>query len=225
MSEFDREDGLSRRGTRVHDWAGAGLLWTVSGGVPAPTVWSPRPAGEARGLRFVQISDSHVGFDKPANPNARGTSGGGRQDHGDAGEARLHHPHRRHQPLSKADEFDNADQIIKAAGCDVHYVPGEHDVLDEDGKALSASATARAPRAGLVQLRSTGVHFVGLVNVVNLKAGGLGNLGPEQLAWLEEDLKGRSLARRSWCSPTSRSGRSIRNGAGAPRIAPRRWRS
>jgi hypothetical protein len=66
------------------------------------------------------------------------------------------------------------------------------------------------------------VHFIGLVNVVDLKAGGLGNLGAEQLAWLEDDLKGTSIAtRRSSCSPISRCGPSIRNGAGAPRTAPR----
>ncbi|HWH56684.1 MAG TPA: hypothetical protein VN682_03580, partial [Terriglobales bacterium] len=34
-----------------------------------------------------------------------------------------------------------------------------------------------------------GAHFVGLVNVMNLKAGGLGNLGHEQLEWLEDDLR------------------------------------
>ena len=63
------------------------------------------------------------------------------------------------------------------------------------------------------------MHFVGLVNVVNLKAGGLGNLGDEQLAWLEDDLKAAPPRRRSWCSRTSRCGSSIRSGAGAPTTA------
>ena len=35
-----------------------------------------------------------------------------------------------------------------------------------------------------------GVHFIGLVNVMNLKAGGLGVLGPDQLDWLKKDVAG-----------------------------------
>jgi len=38
------------------------------------------------------------------------------------------------------------------------------------------------------------VHFVGLVNVMDIKEGGLGVLGREQLEWLENDLKGRSTS-------------------------------
>jgi 3',5'-cyclic AMP phosphodiesterase CpdA len=38
------------------------------------------------------------------------------------------------------------------------------------------------------------VHFIGLVNVVDLKAGGLGNFGGEQLEWLAADVKDRSAS-------------------------------
>jgi len=53
-------------------WAGTGVLWTLAGGVPKSSLLGSAQAAEA-GFSFLQISDSHVGFDKPANPNALGT--------------------------------------------------------------------------------------------------------------------------------------------------------
>src|SRR5258705_11023356 len=76
---------------------------------------------------------------------------------------------------------------------DGHYVPGEHDVIDEGtGKAYLERYGNGARGAGWYSFDQSGVHFVGLVNVVNLKAGGMGNLGDEQLAWLADDLEGKS---------------------------------
>jgi 3',5'-cyclic AMP phosphodiesterase CpdA len=95
--------------------------------------------------------------------------------------------------LSRASEFDNADQVIGKAKLDVHYVPGEHDVIDEDrGKAYLDRYGKNAKGAGWYSFDQAGVHFIGLVNVLDLKAGGLGNLGDEQLAWLEDDVRGKS---------------------------------
>src|SRR5438445_847950 len=76
MSDHDhRDDGVSRR--RVLEcmtWAGTGVLWTISGGVPRSMgLVGSAQAAEPAGMTFLQISDSHVGFDKPANPNALGT--------------------------------------------------------------------------------------------------------------------------------------------------------
>jgi 3',5'-cyclic AMP phosphodiesterase CpdA len=96
--------------------------------------------------------------------------------------------------LSKVAEFDDADRIISQARLDVHYVPGEHDVLDEGVKLYKDRYGRGAKGAGWYSFDANGVHFVGLVNVVDLKAGGLGNLGGEQLAWLEADLKDRSAS-------------------------------
>jgi 3',5'-cyclic AMP phosphodiesterase CpdA len=96
--------------------------------------------------------------------------------------------------LSKPAEFDDADRIISDARLDVHYVPGEHDVIDEDQQLYRERYGRGAKGAGWYSFDANGVHFVGLVNVVNLKAGGLGNLGNEQLAWLEDDLKARSAS-------------------------------
>jgi hypothetical protein len=73
----DRDDGhgVSRRKIlECMTWAGTGVLWTVAGGMPRSMgIIGEATGAEASGLSFLQISDSHVGFDKPANPNALGT--------------------------------------------------------------------------------------------------------------------------------------------------------
>ena len=97
--------------------------------------------------------------------------------------------------LSKPEEFDGVEQILKSASAkDVFYVPGEHDVIDEGAKLYGERYGRGTKGAGWYSFDAGGVHFVGLVNVVNLKAGGLGNLGNDQLAWLEGDLKDRSAS-------------------------------
>ena len=125
--------------------------------------------------------------------------------------------------LSKDKEFDDADQLIKEAGLPVFYVPGEHDLLDdEQGKAYLDRYGKGTRGAGWYSFDQEGVHYIGLVNVVNLKAGGLGNLGAEQLDWLRTTSPACRRARRSSSSRTSPCGPSIRSGAGAPPTAPRR---
>jgi 3',5'-cyclic AMP phosphodiesterase CpdA len=97
--------------------------------------------------------------------------------------------------LSKPKQWDDADQVIGAAKLDVHYVPGEHDVVDESqGKAYMERYGKNAKGAGWYSFDQAGVHFIGLVNVVDLKAGGMGNLGADQLAWLKDDLAGKSAS-------------------------------
>jgi 3',5'-cyclic-AMP phosphodiesterase len=186
---MDRREALT-----CMTWAGTGLLWGLSGGIPLTTgLIGDAMAAPAQGpFAFLQISDSHVGFNKPANPDALGT----------LREAiakikalpskpafMLHTGDITH--LSKDEEFDHADQIIKEAGIPVFYVPGEHDVLDEErGKAFMARYGKNAKGAGWQSFDLNGVHYIGLVNVMDLKAGGLGNLGADQLAWLEKDVAG-----------------------------------
>jgi len=93
--------------------------------------------------------------------------------------------------LSKPEEFDTVDQILKGAVAkQVFFVPGEHDTIGDDGKQYLERYGKSAQGDGWHSFDAKGVHFVGLVNVLNLKAGGLGTLGPAQLAWLENDLKG-----------------------------------
>jgi 3',5'-cyclic AMP phosphodiesterase CpdA len=197
MSESDRDDGVSRRKVlECMTWVGTGVLWTVAGGVPHSLgLMGEANAQEVRGLSFLQISDSHVGFDKPANPNALGTL--------EEAIAKVNALPKKPafmihtgdiSHLSLESQFDDADRIISQSRLDVHYVPGEHDFLDPDQKFYRERYAKAAKGEGWYSFDANGVHFIGLVNVVNLKAGGLGFLGPDQLEWLEDDLKGRSAS-------------------------------
>jgi len=148
--------------------------------------------GDMKGeLSFVQISDSHMGFNKPANPDVAGTLKAAVEKINSpavAPEFILHTGDISH--LSKPEEFDTVDQILKSAKPkDVFYVPGEHDVLNDDGKQFLERYGKGSKGGGWYSFDKKGVHFVGLVNVMNLKAGGLGTLGHDQLEWLEDDVK------------------------------------
>src|SRR5262249_4855810 len=133
----DESDGVTvnRRGLlKCMAWAGTGVVWTLVGGIPRPFNLVDSAAA-ASGFSFVQISDSHIGFDKPANPNVAGTL----QEAIAKVKAlpvqpafMIHTGDITH--LAKPEQFDNADQIIKGANLTVHYVPGEHDVIDDNGK-------------------------------------------------------------------------------------------
>jgi 3',5'-cyclic AMP phosphodiesterase CpdA len=152
-------------------------------------------AQQPKGLTFLQISDSHVGFDKPANPNALGTL-----------EEAINRVNALPQKpsfmihtgdishLSLEAQFDDADRIISQSRLDVHYVPGEHDFLDPEMKFYRDRYGRGTKGTGYYSFDADGVHFIGLVNVLDLKAGGLGFLGADQLAWLEADLKDRSAS-------------------------------
>jgi 3',5'-cyclic AMP phosphodiesterase CpdA len=195
-SSDERGPGLGRREVlECMVWAGTGVLWTVSGGVPHSVgLIGEAVAAEPSGFTFLQMSDSHIGFDKAANPDALGTL---REAVGivKAMQAKpsfiIHTGDITH--LSKPAEFDNADKVFGETGVQIHYVPGEHDMIDEDrGKAYLERYGKGSKGAGWYSFDDHGVHFIGLVNVVDLKAGGLGNLGAEQLAWLAADLKDKS---------------------------------
>ena len=201
MSEFDSDQdgrtGVNRRKVlECMTWAGTGVLWTIAGGVPRSMgIVGEAMAAEPAGLTFLQISDSHMGFDKPANPNVIGTL---EEAIGKIKALRVKPSFMIHTGdithLSKPSEFDDADRIISQAGLDVHYVPGEHDILDEDVKLYRERCGRGSQGGGWYSFDANGVHFIGLVNVANLKAGGQGSLGEEQLAWLADDLNGRSAS-------------------------------
>jgi 3',5'-cyclic AMP phosphodiesterase CpdA len=190
-------DGTTRRKVlECMTWAGTGLLWTVTGGVPRTVgLIDQANAAESKGLTFLQISDSHMGFDKPANPNAKGTleeAIGRIKALPTKPSFMIHTGDVTH--LSKPTEFDDADKIISGAKLDVHYVPGEHDILDEEVKLYRERYGRGAKGDGWYSFDAGGVHFVGLVNVKNLRAGGMGSLGADQLAWLAADLKERTAS-------------------------------
>jgi len=193
----DQDDGVSRRkALECMTWVGTGVLWTISGGVPHSLgLIDQAIAEEASGLTFLQISDSHMGFDKPANPNAKGTleEAIGRIKALPVKPAfMIHTGDITH--LSKESEFDDAEKIISDARLDVHYVPGEHDVIDPEIKLYKERYGRGTKGPGYYSFDANGVHFIGLVNVANLKGGGMGSLGDEQLEWMEDDLKGRSAS-------------------------------
>src|SRR5258708_39297960 len=190
-------DGVDRRGfLKCMAWAGTGALCVMQGGVLKSYSLSRlsdlgASAPAAGELSFVQISDSHMGFNKPANPDVAGTLKAAVDKINALSappEFMLHTGDISH--LSKPEEFDAVEQILKSASAkDVFYVPGEHDVLNDDGKQYHERFAKGAQEGGWYSFEKKGVHFVGLVNVMNLKAGGLGTLGHEQLEWLENDVK------------------------------------
>jgi 3',5'-cyclic AMP phosphodiesterase CpdA len=193
-------DGVDRRGfLKCMAWAGTGAFCVIRGGVLRsyslgrlaemdPTERAKEMAGE---LSFAQISDSHMGFNKAANPDVAGTLKAAVDKINGlavAPEFLLHTGDISH--LSKPEEFDTVEQILRdAKPKDIFYVPGEHDVLNDNGQQFLERYGKGSKGAGWYSFDKKGVHFIGLVNVVNLKAGGLGTLGQEQLAWLENDVK------------------------------------
>jgi len=196
IKENLNQDGVDRRGfLKCMAWAGTGTLCLIQGGVLKSFALSDvtsRGVAAAKGeLSFVQISDSHIGFDKAANPDVTATL--------DAAIAKinaletppefvLHTGDLSH--LSKPSEFDTLDQKLKALRTDrIHYVPGEHDVLNDNGEQFRERYGKGSKGDGWYSFDQKGVHFIGLVNVMNLKAGGLGSLGKNQLEFIEDDVK------------------------------------
>lgn len=196
IEENHNHDGVDRRGfLKCMAWAGTGAYCVLSGGVLKSYALSDALSGRKglmKGeLSFVQISDSHIGFNKDANPDVLGTL-----RHAIAKVNALPTPpafvlHTGDlSQLSKPEQFDTLDQALKDLRTDrIFYVPGEHDVLDDDGKGYRERFARGTVGDGWYSFDTGGAHFVGLVNVMNLKAGGLGNLGREQLEWLEQDVK------------------------------------
>ena len=196
MGRTGDEKDLDRRNfLRCMAWVGTGAVWTLSSGVlkGSPLGQSSRGPTMSHGdsaLRFVQISDSHIGFDKPANTDVTATLRAAIAKINAAPEPPafvLHTGDLTH--LSKASEFDTLRQVLSELSVPVFYVPGEHDVLEDEGKNYLEQFGKGTHGAGWYSFDRDGVHFIGLVNVVNLKAGGLGMLGAEQLEWLEKDVK------------------------------------
>jgi plastocyanin len=199
MKKHDENEWDRRGFLQCMAWVGTGAVWTMAGGVLKGMPLEQAARGMAKGmagmggsgLRFVQISDSHIGFDKPANTDVTGTLRAAVAKIKAAPEQPsfvLHTGDLTH--LSKPSEFDTLQQVMTELALPVFYVPGEHDVLEDDGKSYLQRYGKGTQGAGWHSFDQAGVHFIGLVNVVNLKAGGLGSLGNEQLEWLEKDVKG-----------------------------------
>ena len=182
--------GLDRRGLlECMAWVGTGVVWTLAGGVPRSLPIEQVEAAGLDDLLFAQISDSHIGFGKQANTDVPGTVKAGIDRIRALPKApafMLHTGDISH--LSKPAEFDLADQLIGASRLQVFYVPGEHDMLVDNGASYLERYGKGSHGLGWHSFDHSGVHFVGLVNVADLRPGGMGRLGAEQLEWLERDL-------------------------------------
>ena len=196
---LDEMDNDRRGFLKCMAWAGTGALLAFDGGIGTSigldsALAAPMKHAATKPFTFVQLSDSHIGFNKPPNADARATFA----------EAIAKVKALPQQPdflihtgdvsqLSRDNEFDDAEQMLKATGLPVFFVPGEHDMLDPDGGKAFLNRFGKGTKgAGWYSFDHRGVHFVGLVNVADLKPGGMGNLGAEQLRWLKNDLAGRS---------------------------------
>jgi len=195
IEENLNQDGVDRRGfLKCMAWAGTGALCVLQGGVLKSFALSDvmrQKVGDLRGdLSFVQISDSHIGFNKDANPDVTATLRQAIAKINALPETPsfvLHTGDLTH--LSKSEEFDTLAQSLKSLKTDqVFCVPGEHDVLNDNGQIFRERFGRQAMGDGWYSFDQKGAHFIGLVNVMNLKAGGLGNLGSEQLEWLQKDV-------------------------------------
>src|ERR1700685_4848552 len=191
------ESLLSRRNAlKCMAYGGGGTLFALSGGVLAPIDLAMAP-GDARGAAklgkplFVQISDTHIGFNKEANPDVNGTltqtidivNGMAEQP-----ALIIHTGDITH--LSKPAEFDLAQQMLtRLRTTELHTVPGEHDTSDATVTEYFSRFGKASDNKGYYSFDHGGVHFVGLINVLQFKPGGLGTLGSEQLAWVAADLK------------------------------------
>jgi len=198
----DDQSLLSRRNAlKCMAYGGAGTLFALSGGVLAP-IDLAMAASDKKGAAklgkplFVQISDTHIGFNKEANPDVAGTltqtidivNGMYEQP-----ALIIHTGDITH--LSKPAEFDLAQQLFgRLRTTEMHTVPGEHDTTDATVTEYFNRFGKASNNKGYYSFDHAGVHFMGLINVLQFKPGGLGTLGEEQLAWVAADLKGRAAS-------------------------------
>jgi 3',5'-cyclic AMP phosphodiesterase CpdA len=198
----DNQSTLSRRNAlKCMAFGGAGTLFALSGGVFTPINLALASGNKEAVSKlgrplFVQISDTHIGFNKDANADVNGTltqtidivNGMAEQP-----ALTIHTGDITH--LSKAAEFDTAQQLFsRLRTTEMHTVPGEHDTTDPTVTEYFNRFGKASGNKGYYSFDHAGVHFIGLINVLQFKPGGLGTLGTEQLAWVAADLKGRSAS-------------------------------
>jgi 3',5'-cyclic AMP phosphodiesterase CpdA len=202
MDMSDETSLKSRRSAlKCMAFGGAGTLFALAGGVFTPidlAVAAADRQGTARLGKplFVQISDTHIGFNKEANPDVNGTLKQSIEIVNGMPEQPgliIHTGDITH--LSKPAEFDLAQQIFSGLHTsEMHTVPGEHDTTDAAVTEYFNRFGKASDNKGYYSFDHAGVHFVALVNVLQFKPGGLGTLGTDQLAWVANDLKGRSAS-------------------------------
>ena len=178
-------------------WSGAAVVWTLAGGVPralGATSSGGIAATSKHAFTFAQISDTHIGFHKDANPDVVGCLRRAAADLNALAQPPalvVHTGDISH--LSKPEEFGQARELLKEIHVDrVHTVPGEHDALDDGLAGYLKQFDHDGKNRAWYSFDQGGVHFIGLSNVLNFKLGTMTSLGAEQLAWLRKDLAGVS---------------------------------
>ncbi len=188
-----------RNALKCMAYGGAGTLFVLAGGVLTPIDLAVAGSDNRATTRlgrplFVQISDTHIGFNKDANPDVTATltqtidivNGMPEQP-----ALIIHTGDITH--LSRPAEFDLAQQMLaRLRATELHTVPGEHDTTDATVTEYFSRFGKASGNKGYYSFDHAGVHFIALINVLQFKPGGLGTLGDEQLAWVAADLKARS---------------------------------
>jgi 3',5'-cyclic AMP phosphodiesterase CpdA len=201
MSDDSLDSPSRRKAIGCLAFGGAGTLFVLAGGVFTPldlaaAAGDPDRVGRLGRPLFVQLSDTHIGFNKEANPDVTATLSRAIDLVNAMPETPsliVHTGDITH--LSRPAEFDLAQQLfstIKAG--EMHTVPGEHDTSDAAVSEYFSRFGKASANKGYYSFDHAGVHFIALVNVLNFKPGGLGALGADQLEWVEDDLKGRSAS-------------------------------
>jgi len=203
MTTHDEHGTTRRNFLGCMAWAGAGVVWTLSSGILSSraladagngmTAGGSHSSGK-RGLHFVQISDTHIGFDKDANPDPVATA---RQAIArinalaDAPEFLLHTGDLTH--AQKPGAFDTISGLLQEANAGgLFTVPGEHDVFLDGGKEYLQRFGGGTLGSGWRSFDHGGAHFIGLINVLEFKSGKVGTLGAEQIEWLAKDVRSLS---------------------------------
>ena len=197
LSTPDHRIGRRRALQCLAGWSGAAVVWTVAGGIPRAlgATRGDVPAGAAPGsLVFVQISDTHIGFRREANPDVVGSLRHAIADIHALPHAPAFVVHTGDvSHLSKPEEFGTARELLQELHVDrVHTVPGEHDTIDDGATGYLRYFDHDGKQRSWYSFDQGGVHFVGLNNVLNFKQGTMASLGDDQLAWLKADLSGVS---------------------------------
>jgi 3',5'-cyclic AMP phosphodiesterase CpdA len=174
-------------------WAGAAVVWTTVGGVPralgATGADRSAPAGK-NALTFVQISDTHIGFRKEANPDVVGSLRQATAYINALSQAPAFVVHTGDvSHLSKPEEFGKARELLQELRVDrVHTIPGEHDTIDDGVTGYLKFFDHDGNGKSWYSFDQGGVHLIGLNNVLNFKPGTMSALGDEQIGWLKTDL-------------------------------------
>jgi 3',5'-cyclic AMP phosphodiesterase CpdA len=162
-------------------WTGGGIAWTLSAtGALAAT------SAKTGAFTFVQISDSHIGFSRPENPDVLGTFEKAIAAINAMPQAPAFVVHTGDVThLAKPAQFDAAKQVLATLKVPLIVVPGEHDVIGSPKGFFDAFGRADAP-AGWFSFDQGGIHFLSLVNVFKFEIDG--KLGNDQLDFVEKDL-------------------------------------